>query len=566
MDMSQYRDLFVAEAREHLARMGDNVLALEKDPAHAELIDSLFRNAHSIKGMAASMDYPGIADLAHKMEELIDRVRKGTSVFDGEAADLLFAGIDHLGRLVGDVAEGRSGSGDYGELGSRLLAHGIVSTGGSERRLPAGGETASPAHQPPPRTEAGEPAPEVEDGQRTVRVKADLLDRLISITGELITSKNRLVDLGMELASEKLSEATGALARQVRELHNEVMAVRMLPFATICERLPRMVRDLSRKYDKQVSLVIEGKENRLDRGILEVLADPLVHILRNAVDHGIELPAERVAAGKSGEGRIVLSVRREQDHIVVAVEDDGRGMDSGALVAAALAKGLISEEAGAALSPQEALMLTCLPGFSTAAAVTEISGRGVGMDAVQAAIRQIGGVVSIHSAKGEGSRIQLKLPLTVAIIQVLLLACSTMTLAVPVTAVQRTVEFDRRALTCEGDRLFADIGGETVPLVGLDRLLGLSPGADAGEVVSLLLIDRGEDMVGVMAERVLGQAEVFVKPLGRPLAKLKGLAGGAILGDGRVIFILDLPNLLEPLRWQRFVAGSGAGDEKGGIR
>lgn len=562
MDMSQYRDLFVAEAREHLVRMGDNVLELEKDPANAELIDSLFRNAHSIKGMAASMDYPGIADLAHKMEDLIDRVRKRQSVFDGEAADLLLAGADCLGRLVDEVAEGRSGIVEVGDLANRLLAHGAAA--GIAEPPAAERAAGSPVSGAPSHAGGAETVPEPEDGQRTVRVKADLLDRLVGITGELVTSKNRLVDLGAEIASEKLTEAAGILARLVRELHDEVMTVRMLPFSTICERLPRMVRDLSRKCGKQVSLEIEGKGNHLDRGILEILTDPLVHILRNAVDHGIEVPTDRIAAGKPSEGRIVISVCREQDHLLVAVEDDGRGMDPRAIIAAAVAKGLISEEAGAKLSPQEALLLTCLPGFSTAAAVTDISGRGVGMDAVQAAIRQVGGTIAISSEQGSGSRVLLKLPLTVAIIQVLLVASSTRTLAVPVTAVQRTVELARHCVTADGERQFADVGGESVPLARLDQLLGLPPDDAPGELVPLLLVDWGGQTVGVAVDRILGQTEVFVKPLGRPLAKLGGVAGGAILGDGRVIFILDLPSLLEPFRWQGFVLDTGLGDEQGG--
>lgn len=551
MDMSQFRELFVAEARELLGSFGDGILALEKDGANAGVIDSLFRNAHSIKGMAASMDYPEIAGLAHKMEELMDRIRKGKIPFGSGAADLLLAGADILGRLVDGVAEGRSGGIDAAPLIEKLLAYDgeaekPVGEVPCEQRAMVPKEPA-PAGTPPAPLPAREPDHDAGERVRTVRVRSDLLDRLVSMAGELVTSKNRLVELGEELGSDRLRDAVGDLSRLVRELRTEVMAVRMMPFSSICERLPRMVRDLARRSGKQAILEIEGREQELDRGILELLSDPLVHILRNAVDHGIEPPAERAAVGKGAEGRIVLKVEREKDHVLVTVADDGQGMDPARLAAAAEEKGLIPPGAGKTLTDQEAFLLTCLPGFSTAGAVTDVSGRGVGMDAVQAAVRRAGGTLAIRSERGRGSAIILRLPLTVAIIPVLLADCSSRTVAVPVSAVQRTVELRRGEIRSEGKRKVFDLDGERVPLVGLGRLLGKAHGQLAGEMVPVIVTDAGGRTVGVAVDRFLGQTEVFVRPLGRPLAKARGLAGGAILGDGRLIFILDLPDLLAPL-------------------
>ncbi|RNC72316.1 MAG: chemotaxis protein CheA [Desulfuromonadales bacterium] len=566
MDMSQYRELFVAEAREHLDLMGGDILALEKEAGNAERIDSLFRNAHSIKGMAASMEYPEIAELAHRMEDLMDRVRKGRTPFDAETADLLLAGADLLGRMIDDVAAGGRVVHDAGELVPKLASCGIA-TGGGHSPSPGVMNQASPS----PPDIGGAPAAvdtafrDHREEQRTVRVRSDILDRLVNVTGELVTSKNRLAELGQDIESDLFRDAVGELAHLVRELRNDVMAVRMLPFSSICERLPRMVRDLARRSGKEVSLVIEGKEQELDRGILELLADPLVHILRNAVDHGIESPEERAAAGKAHEGRLFLSARREKDHLLVSVEDDGKGMDPRALVASAVAKGLISAGDGEGLSTQEAFMLTCLPGFSTAGAVTEVSGRGVGMDAVQSAVRQVGGAVVIGSEAGHGSRITLRLPLTVAIIHALLVACGSRILAVPVTSIQRTLELDRRHVRAEGRRRVCDLDGETVPLYSLGRMLGDSAARPASEALPVVTTDVRGRTVGLVVDRLLGQMELFTKPLGRPLGSVRGLAGGAILGDGRVVFILDLSMLLAPERRRQQGFIHHAGNGKGGI-
>ncbi|WP_298271679.1 chemotaxis protein CheA [Geobacter sp.] len=556
MDMSRFRDMFVTEAREHLGTMGDTILEMEKAPATPGLVDALLRSAHSLKGMAASMEYPEIAALAHRMEELLDRIRKGAVPFDAGAADLLLAGVDLLGRMVGAVTAGDGVTDDAGPLVEQLIACGAA---------PEGGGTGNP---PPGRVAEGSPPPAdvspLAGGQWTVRVRAEVLDRLMAVAGELITSKNRLATLGEEMGDGRFREAVGDLSRLVRELRDEVTDLRMLPFSTICERLPRMVRNLARRSGKEAVLEVAGKELELDRGLLELLSDPLVHLVRNAVDHGIEPPGERTAAGKGSRGRILLAVSRERDHVVVTVSDDGRGMDPERIVAAAEEKGFIPPGEGERLSRGEAFMLTCLPGFSTAAAVTDLSGRGVGMDAVLAAMRQAGGSLSIHSEPGGGSSITLRLPLSVAIIPVLLAACGSRAVALPVTAVIRTVELERDAIIREGKRRFFMLGEERVPLLALGTLLGIPSSGPAGEIVPVVTSNAGGRMVGLSVDRLLGQTEVFARPLGRPLARARGLSGSAVLGDGRVIFILDLVNLLGPLEGPPRFAFSHAGIAQGG--
>ncbi|MDD2319038.1 MAG: chemotaxis protein CheA [Geobacteraceae bacterium] len=553
MDMSQYKDLFVSEVREHLQGINEAVVALEGAPEDREKIDFLFRMAHSIKGMAASMGYGEMAELAHKMEDLMDRVRKGTIGFLAGVADLLLEGSDLLSVMLNDVEAGGNGSHEILDLVQRLTGYTPLPQG--ESPLPA---QAPPLGEPglshpdqdkdtalpePRQQEAVREKPDA-SASHNVRVKTEVLDSLVNITGELITHKNRMISLAGDLHAPTLSEAVTDLSRLVRELHDEVLKVRLMPFATVADRLPRMVRDLAKKSGKEVALQVCGKELELDRGILEGLADPLLHILRNAVDHGLEAPAERIAAGKEAVGTISVEVCREADRMLITITDNGKGMDHRRLVAAAVEKGLIRQEEAAVLSPQQALMLICLPGFSTATQVTDVSGRGVGMDAVRASLQAIGGSLGIESAPGTGSRFSLSLPLTISIIQILLVRCASLEVAIPVTKILRTVDLRKDAVLTRGKRKYFRLGEDDIPLVSLHRLLDLPLSPIKGESVPAVVVEMKGRMVGLVVDRLVGQQDVFVKPLGSPLNRMKGIFGGAILGDGQVIFIIDPANLL----------------------
>lgn len=538
MDMSQYLELFLSESREHLQSLNDLVLALEGSPSDQDAINSLFRAAHSLKGMAASMGYNLIAELAHKMEDLMSRVREGELLFESGIAGLLFEGADLLALLLSDVEKGQPFGHDTGILVQRLSTY-----------TPSASVAEPPLAPPlePPETAQKPPIHHSHTGResfQTVRVRTEILERLIGTTGELFTTKHRLQDISRDLSLPRLNDSLHDMARLLRELHEMVMHVRLMPFSSIAERFPRLVRELAQKSGKEVSFAVEGREIELDRGILEELADPLIHILRNAVDHGLETSSERQAAGKGVVGRLTLSACREKDHVEVAVVDDGRGMDPERLVSIAVQKGLISAEEGKGYTPRDAYMLTCLPGFSTAEKVTDISGRGVGMDAVRATIQSLGGILAIESEKGRGSRITLTLPLTIAIINVFVLRVSSFTLAVPVTCVVRTVELKREQVLVRGKQAAFLLDGEDIPLISLKRQLGLPLSPSAIEFLPVIIAEVKGRRVGVAVDRVMGQREVHVKPLGRPLNRLRGLAGGAILGDGEVIFLLDPATLL----------------------
>jgi two-component system chemotaxis sensor kinase CheA len=320
------------------------------------------------------------------------------------------------------------------------------------------------------------------------------------------------------------------------------MAVRLIPLSMITERFPRMIRDLARESGKEVTFSMSGVEIELDRSILELLGDPLAHILRNSLDHGIETPSERKAAGKESTGRVSISVFRDKDQVEIRVEDDGRGMDPDKIASEAVAKGAIQKEKASTLSADEKLLLICLPGFSTAAKITGISGRGVGMDVVRTTIQSLNGTMSIETGADKGSTFVLRLPLTVAIINVLLVTAGKLTLAVPLTAVGRTIELKSEEIALIDNEEVFFLDGSKLPVISLSRLLNIDSGPLKGETTSLFVAEKKGRRIGVRVDRILGNQEVFVKPLLRPLSAFEGLSGATVLGDGEVVFIVDILN------------------------
>ncbi|RQW78399.1 MAG: chemotaxis protein CheA [Geobacter sp.] len=538
MDMSQYRELFISESREYLRAFNELVVALENDAEDREKIDSLFRTAHSIKGMAASMGYVEITDLAHKIEDFMDKLRKGLLLFEPVAADLLLEGADLLESMVGDVDAGVSGSREFYHFLQRLgdyappLKNGDTPTADAKVKEAGREKTAE---------ERSEKGPE---SGKSIRVKTEVLDNLINITGELITNKHRLMTIGRETGGDRLEKALYELSLLLRGLHDEVLNVRLMPFSSIADRFTRIVRDLARTEGKEVTLEIVGKEIEVDRGILEELADPLLHIIRNAVDHGLETPPERQVAGKQPQGNIRLSALREKDCVVITIEDDGKGMVPSRLVATAIEKGIMTSEKARHLSTREALLLVCSPGFSTAREVTDVSGRGVGMDIVRSTIRTLGGTLAIDSAVGKGTSITLKLPLTIAIIDVLMVSSANLTFAVPVRAILRIMEIGRHEISTDGKNRVFFLNEEPIPLLSMSKILGIVALPPRDKIITLLVTEVRGRKVALVVDRIVGHQEVFVKPVGRPLDRMKGLAGGAIMGNGEVIFILDVANLL----------------------
>ncbi|HEY1099325.1 MAG TPA: chemotaxis protein CheW, partial [Myxococcota bacterium] len=382
--------------------------------------------------------------------------------------------------------------------------------------------------------------------ERTIRVRTALLDDLIDSVGEVLLTRSRLRALSNRLDHPELSDLTDELERLTRELHGRVVAARMTPLSFMAERLPRAVRDLARQQHKSVDFSMVGMDIELDRAILDELQAPLVHMVRNAVDHGHVGDDERARRGQSPTMRLTLVATRDRDRVLLTLDDDGRGMDPVALRDRAVSKGLLDRARADALSDEAALELICLPGFSTTEAVTETSGRGVGMDVVKASLEKLGGVLRIRAAPNKGTSIELQLPLTVAIIQVLVLDVGDASAFVlPVARVEAALAVDDDAVSVAAGRRFVRVGEALVPLVDLGALLGIEPEAFPPPVSSTssgmtAVLVRGPE--GLMALEVLAisaQEEVVAKPLGAPLSALPFVAGAAILADGRAAFILE---------------------------
>ncbi|HZH18340.1 MAG TPA: chemotaxis protein CheA [Archangium sp.] len=692
MDMSRYLGLFLTEASEHLEGLGRDLVQLEREGAPA-VVDSMFRHAHSVKGMASSMGFESIAVVAHRVEDLVDAIRQDPAKLERSLVDLLLSATDVMLAQVRSVADSKPPDDASALLG--LLADKVsVVTGrtpGATRVInkatASAAASAAPAPvtaalrvepepfeaAPPPPAPVSAPAPEARvaavvpaegeaapkkaarwavrlrvaptcqtpgvraflvhkrmtglgtlhglqppledlkagripegniqveletaegeegirkslrnvaevelvslnpavvapppapvpvatgpvpaeaprastgaDATRTVRVRTELLDYFLDTVGELLLATARLRELGKVLPENSrppIEEGVYRLQALVKDLHDKVMSARMTPLSLITDRLPRAARDIARRREREVDLVITGAEIELDRAILDELADPLLHLLRNCIDHGLESPEERVAAGKGARGRVLVSVRRARDRVVLEMEDDGRGMNAAKLKAAAVARGALSVEAAARMTDREAFMLACLPGVSTAKDVSEISGRGVGMDAVKRVVENVGGTLEIESELGRGTRFTLRLPLTVSVVHLLLVAVGDEVFGLPIAKVVGAMEADGEKLDRSREMPLLPHGQGLLPVYGLDELTGVQAPPRKG-VRPFVVMEGDAGRVALAVDRLVGQEEAVLKPLSRPLDLLPGLSGVTILGSGRPVFILDVPRLL----------------------
>ena len=536
MDMSLYRDLFISEARSHLSAFSELIVQLENSPDDSAAINELFRHAHSMKGMAATMGYDHIVGIAHLMEDLLSRIRSDEFQLFPALSDLLLEGGDTLSRLVSGIESGSDAVENTADLLGRLTAfdpsaaaHTHLNPDMPRQAAETLQETTAVPHQF-----------RQADSFKSIRIKTETLDHLVNITGELITNRYRLAE------TIRLADATGCqeplhqLTALLRALRDEVFKARMLPFSFIAERFPRLVRDVARKQGKEAHFQLEGKEIELDRSILEEIAEPIVHILRNAVDHGLEGADERVMAGKPFSGTITLSVRRDKDHVEIIIADDGRGMDVERLKSKAVEKGLMTSAQAVQMPPEEAYQLICKPGFSTATTVTDISGRGVGMDAVREAVHTLGGVLTIQSQRGRGSRFIMRLPITVSIINALIVQCGPFELAFPLSVVKKTLEVKPSKIQEEDGHSMVILEDSRLQLLSLRHALRLPETTAAeGALLPIVVCDIGNTLLAFSVDHISGQQEIFVRPLRSPLSYLRGVSGATVTGDGRVLFVVD---------------------------
>ena len=630
MDLSQYAELFLAESREHLSACNQLLLEWERSPANLAPVGGLFRAVHTVKGMAATMGYARVTDVAHRAENLLDLLRRGGRPATDELLQLLFRARDALeqavelsvvgredeidvaevvadldgaaaqlgphplapsppsgegerggevppvgaGRLVqvtlraeaplkggrallvikkaqaigpvhavtpsesafeADEFDGRFSFRIGGTAGTAEIERGVraagdvehVTVGGEERR-PGTGAGAAPSAAP-------------ETKSRHIRVDLGRLDRLMDLIGELVTVRGRLNELAASARDPAIDDVAIQVSRLSRELQDEIIQARMTPVWQVFDRFPRLVRDLARELGKQVAFRVEGKEIELDRAILDELGDPLLHLLRNAVDHGIESPAERRRRGKQPEGEIVLAAVRERASVAISVRDDGRGIDRQKVLERARRDGVVDPHAEA-LTDDQLLRVLARPGFSTAEAVTSVSGRGVGIDVAVTSIRMLGGSIEIRSVEGKGTTFVMRLPVTLAIVRALIAGVGAERYALPLTYVAETVEFGVQATTIVEGREAIVLRDRVVPLVHLRRLLGVS--GDAPTRCPIIVLEMGERTSGVVVDGMLGQQEIVVKGFDAPQGTLPVFSGATIMGDGVPALILDAGGLL----------------------
>ncbi|MFC6042849.1 chemotaxis protein CheW [Nocardioides hankookensis] len=561
---------FLVESHENLDQLDRDLVALEREPDSRDLLGSIFRTIHTIKGTSGFLAFGQLESVTHVGENLLARLRDGKMSMSPQTTDVLLAMVDTVRDLLATIEQtGGEGDTDVSVVVGQITAIldgktpepvvAPVPEAVVEAVVEAAVELAPEAPVVPVAAPAAlvptaaEPVVEHEDqvhrrtvADSSIRVDVDLLDTLMRLVGELVLTRNQIVRQAGDQQDVDLMRSSQRLNLIASELQEGVMKTRMQPIDNLWSKLPRVVRDLGANCGKQVSLTMVGKETELDRTLLEAVKDPLTHLVRNGVDHGLESPEDRVAAGKPAEGVLTLRAYHQGGQVVVEVSDDGAGIDSEKVAAKAVERGLRTQAQIAQMSPTDVLQLIFVPGFSTAAAVTNVSGRGVGMDVVKTNIEGIGGTIEVESVVGRGTTCRLRIPLTLAIVPALTVECAGDRYAIPQVSLLELVSLDAdRAANAVEDINGASVyrlRGTLLPLVRLAEVLGVESDRSDGHVVIAVLQAEGKRF-GLVIDRVLSTEEIVVKPLGSQMKAIGTYSGATILGDGRVALILDVQAL-----------------------
>ncbi|RRD63480.1 chemotaxis protein CheA [Fretibacterium sp. OH1220_COT-178] len=674
MDMSQYLGAFLDEADDNLHKLDDLLLALEKDTVNMDVINEIFRAAHTLKGMSATMGFEKMAGLTHAMEDRLDEARKGVRHLVDSDMNLLFTALDSIQGMVDSIRGGGSdahldvsslvaslrnkepapaapaeapastsldgfsgqesewvaeaeglGMTVYGlrvtlsencllkaaraymvvnrleEMGDIIKTEPSVealeneefgmefsvfigSSSPSEeirqaalkisdvasvdlREVRSGSSESARPDEPEPRAARSEPvrpeAPKAEPAKpeapkaavggapaakaegskkasQTVRVDIGRLDKLMNLVGELVIGRARIERLVQEARLREFDEPLSQLGRISGDIQELVTKLRMVPVSFTFDRFPRLIRDLSKTLGKDIELVLEGQDTELDRTVIDEIGDPMVHLIRNSLDHGIERREDRRAAGKPEKGILKISAYQEGSGVIIEVSDDGAGIDPERVKQKAVERGIISEEEAAAMSDEEAVQLVLIPGFSMAKAVTDISGRGVGMDAVKSKVEALGGQLDLVSRLGEGTRVYVRLPLTLAIVLSLLIKVGDETYAISLENVEETILVKKENIKTVHGAPATLLRGEVLSLSDLGDVLGTAMDDTERDEYPVVVVKIGKNKIGFIVNELIGQQEIVIKSLGRFLSKIRGITGGTILGDGNVALILDV--------------------------
>lgn len=535
VDVSRYTQLFLTESREHVGDINAALLALERGDS-GEPVARLFRAVHSIKGMAGAMGYRRVAALSHATETLLDDLRSGARKVSPALVASLFAAADGLERGVEAAAEGQDDALDVAVALDAI--RGVTAAAGAPALDRNEAPRVAPARAPEQRE-----APRA--AQRSVRVDARRLDSLMNLVGELEIGRGQLERVARAIGDERLTQVVESAARIMADLRDSVLTVRMVPVGQVFDRFPRLVRDVATSLSKEVDFELQGGDIELDRSMLDHIGDPIMHLLRNSLDHGLEHRAERVAAGKPPRGRLTLAAAREGSAIVIRVSDDGRGIDRLRVQMRAQELGLADARTPAAadaMTDDEMLRLIARPGFSTAERVTAVSGRGVGIDAVDAQVRALGGAISVRSEYGAGTEVSMRLPLTVAIVRALLARIGDETYAIPLMHVGEALELDEEHSTQLDGQEATRLREEVVRVIRLRDVLGLG-GATRARPVAVTVEARGR-RAAVVVDELLGQREIVVKRFDSVRGALPLFGGATLLSDGAPALIVDVNSLI----------------------
>lgn len=553
-EMREIIDDFLVEADELIASLDANLVTLESTPDDLELLNGIFRAAHTIKGTSSFLGFEQVTALTHKMEDVLNKLRKAELKVSPEIMDILLESVDILKVLLENVRTAKTEVLDIGDIVARLVAADEGEVVSSESPGSDGGEaaadkTATTGARSSARRAGALPT---KLDQQTIRVDVTRLDSLMNLMGELVLSRNGLLQTvnmftkGRDIAdvAEQLTRTAASVNYITTELQLAVMKMRMQPISKVLAKFPRMVRDLARDMGKNIDLQLFGETTELDKSVIEEIGDPLVHIIRNSCDHGIESPEVREAAGKPVKGVVKISASQEGSNIVIKVEDDGKGLDAVMLRKKAVDRGMVSEADAERLPDREVFKYIFAAGFSTAEVVSDVSGRGVGMDVVRTNIEKLNGIVELDSGLGAGTTITIKLPLTLAIIQGLLIECDEEVYILPLSSVYETVRTDHTAVYYVNQRPVMRLRDEIIPVINLGQILREnSAGFTMTEKPYIVVVGLADRKIGILIDRFLGQEEVVIKSMGSYLGSTDGIAGATILGDGRIRLIVDLIGL-----------------------
>jgi len=675
LDVNQYLDIFLDESREHLQTCNEKLLELEKNPTDLQLVNDIFRAAHTLKGMSATMGFDDMAQLTHHLENMFDAIRNEQMIVTPESMDTMFEALDHLEAMVQSIAEGGDGKRDVTEISKKLDVTGShaetasavetaeASSAASDldynefertvldeareqgfkcyelnvtlsdacllkavrvymifERLNEAGEVVKTvpnaellesedfesefsisylSKQPmeevkkivtaiseveqveisevsafeevaQAETKAEKPEQKNEEvaapaakapandapkangnngaaagGTKTIRVNIDRLDSLMNLFEELVIDRGRLEQIAKELENNELTDTVERMSRISGDLQSIILNMRMVPVETVFNRFPRMIRQLTKELNKKIELIIEGAETELDRTVIDEIGDPLLHLLRNSLDHGIESPEERVKKGKPEKGTVLLKAYHSGNHVFIEVEDDGGGINRKKVLEKALERGVITEREAETLEDHQIDSLIFAAGFSTADTISDISGRGVGLDVVKNKLESLGGSVSINSTEGQGSLFSIQLPLTLSIISVLLVKLEEETFAIPISSIIETAVIKKSDILQTHDREVIDFRGFIVPVVYLKKQFNVPNANDLEEELHIIVVRKGDKLTAFVVDSFIGQQEVVLKSLGDYLPNVFAISGATILGDGQVALIVDCNALIK---------------------